>query len=419
MKGMQKIKRGKSFAGVVLYALKPGTHHKTDPVVIGGNMLGASAAELIPEFCASASLRTDILKPVWHNSLRLPQGESLATKQWVSFADDYMRRVGFNDTHLRCYVMHDDEAGQHIHIIASRVDLIGGKLYLGRNENLISTRVIQELELAHDQTQTKGPSSSHSTSSVRERKKLSRGEQQKEKREGQPSPKTFLQNTINEILTSANDISGFVETLAENGIATIPNISSTGRMNGFSFEYGGIAFKASQLGKTYSWANLQEKLRYESERDNPILFALKTSAMGDNETSKSDTEATRVSLGEPEFSSPAALKIEVDRIAHFLICEQRAQTSAATEEQTFITITGTASKQTSSADYFMTKVLKWLMSIPYLAAFTDLLKKAGKTFLHQKSSFSTIHTVLAAEPELSEPSDSNKILTKRTAVPFR
>jgi hypothetical protein len=129
MKGMQKIKRGKSFAGVVLYALKPGTHHKTDPVVIGGNLLGDSAAELITEFNASASLRSDAAKPVWHNSLRLPQGESLTAKQWVVFADDYMTRMGFSDTHLRCYVLHDDESGQHIHIIASRVDLInGGKL---------------------------------------------------------------------------------------------------------------------------------------------------------------------------------------------------------------------------------------------------------------------------------------------------
>lgn len=78
-----------------------------------------------------------------------------------------------------------------------------------------------------------------------------------------------------------------------------------------------------------------------------------------------------------------------------------------------------ACEQTRSADFFMTRVLKWLMSIPYLTAFTDMLKKTGKTLLHQKSSFSTIHIVLAAEPELSEPSDSNKILTKRTAVPFR
>lgn len=413
MKGMQKIKRGKSFAGVVLYALKPGTHHKTDPVVIGGNMLGASAAELITEFSASASIRADVAKPVWHNSLRLPKGETLTAKQWVVFAEDYMKSMGFSETHLRCYVLHDDEAGQHIHIIASRVDLIGGKLYLGRNENLISTRVIQELELTHGLTRTKDPSPSHSPYPFRDRKKLSRGEQQKEKREGQPTAKTFLQNTIDEILTSTNDILSFVEALREKGIATIPNISSTGRMNGFSFEYSGIAFKASQLGKTYSWANLQEKLRYEPERDNSRLFALKASAMGGNETRHLEIEATQVTLGEPALSSPAALEVEAEAITHYQVHEQ------GTEAQTLLNIMRMACEQTSSADYFMTKVLKWLLSIPYLAAFTNLLKKAGKTFLHQKSSFSTIHSVLSAEPELSDLPGSSKIVTERTAVPFR
>jgi hypothetical protein len=410
MKGMQKIKRGKSFAGVVLYALKPGKHHKTDPVVIGGNMLGDSATDLITEFCASASLRSDVAKPVWHNSLRLSIGESLTTKQWVSFADDYMNRMGFSETHLRCYVMHDDEAGQHIHIIASRVDLVGGKLYLGRNENLISTRVIQELELTHDLTRTKGPSPSHSPSSVRERKKLSRGEQQKEKREGQPTPKTFLQDTVGTILSTHNDIQSFVEALREHGITPVPNVATSGRMNGFSFEYSGIAFKASQLGKSYSWANLQEKLRYVPERDNPLLFTLKASAVGSSETSEPDTQVT---LGDPALSSPASLEVEAKAITHSQVHEQ------GPEAQTLLNTTRMPSEKTSSADYFMTRVLKWLMSIPYLATFTDLLKKAGKTFLHQKSSFSIIHTVLSAEPELSEPLVSSEILTERTAVPFR
>lgn len=57
MKGMQKIKRGKSFAGVVQYALKPGAHHKSDPIIIGGNMLGDSALELIAEFDSTKHLR--------------------------------------------------------------------------------------------------------------------------------------------------------------------------------------------------------------------------------------------------------------------------------------------------------------------------------------------------------------------------
>jgi len=410
---MQKIKRGKSFAGVVLYALKPGTHHKTDPVVIGGNMLGASATDLIAEFCASASLRSDVAKPVWHNSLRLPIGESLTIKQWVSFADDYMNRMGFSETHLRCYVIHDDDAGQHIHIIASRVDLIGGKLYLGRNENLASTRIIQELELTHELTRTKGPSPSHSPSPARRRKKLSRGEQQKEKREGQPTPKTFLQHTIDELLVTANDIPSFVEALHEHGITPLPNISSTGRMNGFSFEYSGIAFKASQLGKSYSWANLQDKLSYEPERDNPLLFALKASSIADNETSASELKATKVAFT-PSLQS--ALESELTSPPMY---EHGVEASETTEAQTLLDMTRMPSEQTRSADFFMTRILRWLLSIPYLSALTDLLKKAGKTFLHPKASFSTIHKVLSAEPELSEPSGNSQTQIERAAAPFR
>ncbi|XDK46605.1 relaxase/mobilization nuclease domain-containing protein [Kosakonia cowanii] len=48
-------------------------------------------------------------------------------------------------------------------------------------------------------------------------------------------------------------------------------------MNGFSFEYSGISFKASQLGKSYSWTALQDKLNYQPERDNAFLFKLRAS----------------------------------------------------------------------------------------------------------------------------------------------
>lgn len=395
MKGMQKIKRGKSFAGVVIYALKLGEHHKSAPVVIGGNMLGTSAPELITEFNASASLRPDVVKPVWHNSLRLPQGESLTAKQWVMFADDYMNRMGFSETHLRCYVIHDDDAGQHIHIIASRVDLIGGTLYLGRNENLISTRVIQDLESAHDLTRTKGPSPLQGPSPSSRRKRLSRGEEQKEKREGQPSPKTFLQNTIDTLLRTHNDIQSFVEALCEHGITPVPNIASSGRMNGFSFEYAGIAFKASQLGKAYSWATLQEKLRYAPERDNPLLFALKAPARISNEAGDSGAEAAQE---DSTPSLPASLESEI--IAPPPQQEHRVETAKTCEAHTPASIVLTALKPARKNDYIMTAVIKWLLSIPYLTAFTELLKKAGKTFLHRKSSFSVISTVRSAEPDL-------------------
>lgn len=235
MKGMQKIKRGKSFAGVVQYALKPGSHHKSNPIVIGGNMLGDSASKLITEFDCTKQLRPDVQKAVWHNSLRLPDGETLSNDQWVSIADDYMKKMGFSDTHLRCYVLHDDE-GQHIHIIASRIDIAGGKLYLGRNENLISTRIISELEMAHGLTVTKVTKTAPSLSNTQpKRKRISRNEQMLSERTGVLSPREALQQILDKSLSDKPDLFTFTKRLEEAEVSWTANVASTGKMNGFSF----------------------------------------------------------------------------------------------------------------------------------------------------------------------------------------
>ncbi|ECQ8396135.1 relaxase/mobilization nuclease domain-containing protein [Salmonella enterica] len=261
MKGMQKIKRGKRFAGVVLYSLKSGSHHKITPYAIGGNMTGSTAAELISEFEATRLLRPGIAKPVWHNSLRLPKGETLTSRQWAAFADDYMTRMGFTDTHLRCYIMHDDSDGQHIHIIANRINMVGGKLYLGKNENLISTRIISELERVHGLTET----TSVTGSRRQEKRNPSRNELMMAERTAAPCPKSQLQALIDNALTHRPDLLTFVRLLEQEGVSCKPNIATTGKMNGFSFQYQGIAFKASQLGKKYGWSSLQALIDFTPE----------------------------------------------------------------------------------------------------------------------------------------------------------
>lgn len=274
MKGMQKIKRGKTFNGLISYLLKPASHHKSDPYVVGGNVIESFAEALSAEFNATKLLRSDVSKPVWHNSLRLPAGESLPIHRWKLLADDYMKRMGFSDTHLRAYVLHDDKDGQHIHIVASRIDATSGKLYLGKNENLTSTRIIQDLEQDYQLTRTKGPKASLAAPSPKPKLKKSRNEMMIEKRTGELCPKGFIQNALNELLDTRQSITDFVQQLVAQNIRPIPNIASTGRMNGFSFEYNGIAFKASQLGKGYSWSALQSRIDYQQERDNAFLFKL-------------------------------------------------------------------------------------------------------------------------------------------------
>ena len=365
MKGMRKIKRGKSFAGVVQYALKPGAHHKSDPVVIGGNMLGGSALELIAEFDGTKQLRPDVQKPVWHNSLRLPDTESLSNDQWVTIADDYMKRMGFSDTHLRCYVLHDDQAGQHIHIIASRIDLNGGKLYLGRNENLISTRIIGELEIAHGLTLTKTASSI--APKQPKRKRISRNEQMLSERTGVPCPKKSLQQIIDKSLADTPDLLTFTKRLEEAEVSWTANIASTGKMNGFSFSYRDIAFKASQLGKSYSWANLSNRLNY-----NP----------GHLEALRIDIPAKDVSQAPMPIPAPApapAKDVATADIPRESISEKIAELELRLREDKRNEIVEKILQKNAVQQLKHLRLSSWL---PFLQRLIELLRSYGKSILH-------------------------------------
>ncbi|MGM8696421.1 relaxase/mobilization nuclease domain-containing protein [Enterobacter hormaechei] len=371
MKGMQKIKRGKSFAGVVQYALKPGAHHKSDPIIIGGNMLGDSALELIAEFDSTKHLRQDVAKSVWHNSLRLPNGESLTNEQWSSIADDYMKRMGFSDTHLRCYVLHDDE-GQHIHIIASRIDIASGKLYLGRNENLISTRIISELEITHNLTVTM------TAPKQPKRRKVSRNEQMLSERTGLPSPKEALQQILDKSLSDKPDLLTFTKRLEEAEVGWTANVASTGKMNGFSFSYRDIAFKASQLGKSYSWANLSNRLNYNPDH----LEALRTGIPPEEPPAPAPAPAPATILRTTERRESiggkiAELELRLREDKRNEIVEKILQKNAA-KQQKHLRLTG------------------W---IPFLQRLIELLRKYGKSILHKvPTNFSEVYSTHHLKP---------------------
>ncbi|EIG9276630.1 relaxase/mobilization nuclease domain-containing protein [Salmonella enterica] len=354
MKGMQKIKRGKSFSGVVLYVLKPGSHHRTVPEVIGGNMTGDCSQELIDEFNLTKELRSDVAKPVWHNSLRLPQGESLTNEQWKRIADDYMKRMGFGDTHLRSYVLHNDD-GQHIHIIASRIDLNSRKLYLGRNENLISTQIISELEIAHGLTVTKtAPSIAPKQP---KRKRATRNEKMLSERTGEPSPKEALQQILDKSLSDKPDLFTFTKRLEEAEVSWTANVASTGKMNGFSFSYRDIAFKASQLGKSYSWANLSDRLNYNPDH----LEALRTGIPPEEPPAPAKDVATTDIPRESISEKIAELELRLREDRRKEIVEKILQKNAVQQQ----------------------KHLRFIGWLPFLRRFAELLRSYGKSILHK------------------------------------
>lgn len=370
MKGMQRIKRHKNFINVVKYVLKSASHHREAPSIIGGNMTGDCANELIAEFDTASRLRTDIAKPAWHNSLRLPKGEELTNEKWKLIADDYMDQMGFSDTHLRCYVLHDDSMGQHIHIIANRVDAVSGKVHLGRHESLVSGRIIQELEIKYNLTITKGPEPLKPMNTVtgkKTNKKISRNEAMFEQRTGDICNKKQLQMLLDKSLEDKPDLLTFVKRLEDSEVGWTANIASTGKMNGFSFEYAGIAFKASQLGKSYSWVNLSNRLNYDPNH----LETLRTDILAKD--SPAPAPATVLKTTERKES----------------IVEKIAELELRFREDKRNEIVGKILQKNAVQRQKHLRFVKWLAS---LKQYIELLRVYGKNILHNNpAGFSKVY----------------------------
>lgn len=273
MKGMQKISRGGSFSGVMAYAFDGDLDNprELEGQVVGGNMSGYDPKSLTREFNASKAVRPDVVKPVWHNSLRLPEGEKLSPEKWAEIGDAYMQKMGFSEHHQRVYVLHDDKAGQHIHIVASRIGL-DGKLFLGKNENLISTKKIAELEKEFNLTITKGANYDSTGKVVMpDQSRPRKGEVGLFERTGEAPKRSLLTALIDKSIADKPSASVFAERLVMAGVEVRANFSKD-TLNGFSFSIEGVPFKGSQLGKQYTGKALFERgLSYEQSRDYEAL----------------------------------------------------------------------------------------------------------------------------------------------------
>lgn len=258
MKGMDRVKRGKGFRGLLNYLFKNSESRK-----IGGNMLAEDPRNLSREFAVTRRARPEVEKPVWHNALRLPKGEKISDEKWLEIIDEYMQLMGFDEDHMRTYVMHDEADGQHVHIIASRISP-SSRLYTGENENLKSTQIIGELERKYGLIQT--PQRKEGYNSARKDRSLpSRREAAAAAKDGDVSNRAYLQTALSDVMQNKPDVIDFIIDLRARGITAKPNVAKTGRMNGFSFEYNNVAFKASSLGRAYGWPRLQEHIHFDAE----------------------------------------------------------------------------------------------------------------------------------------------------------
>ena len=266
MKGMQKIQRGSGFRGCADYLFDHDGGR-----VIGGNMDGLTARALATEFGIARRLRPDIEKPVWHNSLRLPADERAVVddQKWREIGVDYMHGMGFSDQHQWVCVLHND----HVHFLANRVGL-DGSVFLGRNENLKSTALIQRLEQVHGLTVTKGPKrTTKGRIATPDQRKTRVGERRRYERLEEMPPRERLQQLVDDAAKGRPTAAEFVTRLQARGVSVWPKFTGE-HLDGFSFGLGKIAFTGQQLGDKFRWGRLKKAgVSYDPTRDMDALLA--------------------------------------------------------------------------------------------------------------------------------------------------
>lgn len=269
-----KIKRGSGFRGTLNYVLGKG-----DAEQVAGTMAGSDARFLAQEFGALRQLRPDIERPVWHAALSLPPGESLDPERWAAVVRDFMERLGFDERHAWTCWRHHDTEHDHVHIVTSRIGA-DGSIWLGRHDVRQALKVTEELEAAHGLQATKG----YTSETANPCRQPTKAEIEQAIRTHEQPARIQLQAAINHALSDRPGLLELMDRLEAGGVTVRINMASTGRISGLSFELQGVAFKGSDLGKHYTWNQLQRRIDYEQDRDNQAIAERCTGRRGPDAT---------------------------------------------------------------------------------------------------------------------------------------
>ena len=86
--------------------------------------------------------------------------------------------------------------------------------------------------------------------------------------EADAEAKKKMREAIDRIVETHPAATAFCERLEAEGIEASANLSSTGKLNGFSFSANGVSFAGGGLGDNYKWGSLRRRgVSYEPERD--------------------------------------------------------------------------------------------------------------------------------------------------------
>ncbi len=247
--------KGENFTPLCIYQFQK--IDKKEAKIIDSNMLGDSALSLSREFNISTDQRPNLKKIVYHASLSIHPEEKLTNNQFRKIGKEFLQKMGFGNNQF-LMVRHYDAEHPHIHIISSRVKL-NGEVVSDKWDYRRAEKLAREFEKKYNLKEVQN-------STETEKKALSKGIIENFKRTGNLPVKSQLQEVVSSSLEDSNNIRDLITKVNENG-ANIIFHHSDKKIFGLSFELDGVAFKASQLGKAYSWNKIKTKLKYDHERE--------------------------------------------------------------------------------------------------------------------------------------------------------
>lgn len=257
-----KIIKGKDFYGVLAYNDQKVGQGKAH--VIDANIGLGSTVENTNTFNAVRALRPNLGKAVLHVSLNLPYRDTLSDKEFAKLGHDYLREMGFDDNQYIIY-RHHDQKHHHIHIIANRVRY-SGKVVSDAKDLFRSKKILRKLEVDYGLTQLDG-------TIVKKESPISQQEIEKALRTGNAPIRYILLEKVKHAVHKSENTQSFIEKLHARNVRPRFNISkTTGRVSGISFEYDGVIYKGSTLGRGYSWNAIIKHIDYEQDRDRAIVL---------------------------------------------------------------------------------------------------------------------------------------------------
>jgi Relaxase/Mobilisation nuclease domain len=265
-----KIKRGSSFRKICEYLLNP---DKADqPEIISGNLSSSTPESLAAEFAIFAALNGRVKMTVKHFSLSFaPEDGVVSNDVKRTLAADYIDRMGYGDcqylvvSHSRSDHDHDHD---HIHIVANAVGMDGKWVNDWMNWKQSQT-ILRDLEKEYELTPV-----TSSWDKARDISMATRADRRVERQlasgvklEEIDRTHGTIQDKIN-LAASAPTISQFCMRLQALEVETIPRITRTGKVQGFSYKLGDVVTRGSDLDNA-SFPMLQSirGIRYDPDRD--------------------------------------------------------------------------------------------------------------------------------------------------------